>query len=168
MQVASMGQLATLAKLTGEAWANLLEILNGKYKVPGSKTFGGPPPNAISHFNMMGHVPHPVCAGFFKDIIEGKMALKKLPEACTRWKATHHLQRYILEVAMQARPDKHIKDWDMLAKVFPGLCSQKFIDGWVTSIKVKHEKISDAPPALKEAIQAQCEDRKVHTRFREE
>ncbi len=45
MQVASMGQLATLAKLQGEAWTNLLEILNGKYRVAGSKTFGGPPPN---------------------------------------------------------------------------------------------------------------------------
>jgi hypothetical protein len=29
------------------------------------------------------------------------------------------------------------------------------------SIKVKHE-ITDAAPALKEAIQVQCEDRKVH------
>ena len=94
----------------------------------------------------MGPVPHPVCAGFFKDIIEGKMALKKLPEACTRAGRPPHLQRYILEVAKHARPDKHIRDWDMLAKVFPALCSQKFIDGWVTSIKVKHEKISDAPP----------------------
>ena len=66
MQVASMGQLATLAKLQGETWANLLEILNGKYKVPGSKTFGGPPPNAISHFNMMGACSSPRVCSFFQ------------------------------------------------------------------------------------------------------
>jgi hypothetical protein len=116
---------------------------------------------------MMGHIPHNVCAGFFKDIVDGKLALKGLPATCTRWKATHHLQMHILEVAKHARPDKHITDWDMLAKVFPALCSQKFIDGWVTSIKVKHDKISDAPPGLKQAIQEQCEERKVHTRLRE-
>jgi hypothetical protein len=46
---------------------------------------------------MMGHIPHPVCAGFFKDIIEGKLALKNLPATCTRWKAPHHLQLYISE-----------------------------------------------------------------------
>jgi hypothetical protein len=161
MQVASMGQLATLAKLQGEAWANLLEILNGKYKVAGSKTVGGPPPNAISHFNMMGHNPHPVCAGFFKDIIECKLALKNLPATCTRWKPPTTCSSTSWRWR-STRADKHIKGLGMLAKVFPALCTQKFIDGWVQSSKVKHDKISDTPPALKEAIQAQCEDRKVH------
>ncbi len=72
MLPASMGQLATLAKFTDEAWDNLLHILNGQYEVPG----------AISHFNMMGRIPHTVV-----DIIDGKLALKS-PETCTRWKAT--------------------------------------------------------------------------------
>jgi hypothetical protein len=156
MPPASMGQVSGLAKLSGRAWDNLYLILSGQYKVPGAKTVGGPPPNAISHFNNMGDMPLDVKASLFGEIVAGNLALKKLPERCIRWKAMNQLQLYILATVAAARPSRDIKTWSEVIGIVPSLCTDKFLNSWVSSIKVKHDKICDPPPALKEAILAQC------------
>ena len=99
MQTASMGQLVTLAKCSGRAWDNLLQILNGQYRLPGAKVVGGQPPKAISHFNMLGNVPPNVTADLFAQIIAGALALNKLPKACQDYKAMHHLKLYVLDTS---------------------------------------------------------------------
>jgi hypothetical protein len=155
---ASMGQISGLAKCSGRAWDNLCLILTGQYKLPGSKTVGGPPPNAISHFNSMGDMPSDAKATMFAEIVAGNLALKKLPERCIRWKAMNQLQLYILATVAAARPSKNIRTWPEVIQLVPSLCTDKFLNSWVTSIKVKHDKICDPPPALKEAIMAQCRE----------
>ena len=155
---ASMGQISGLAKCSGRAWDNLSLILTGQYKLPGSKTVGGPPPNAISHFNSMGDMPSDAKATMFAEIVAGNLALKKLPERCIRWKAMNQLQLYIFAAVAVARLSKNIRTWAEVIQLVPSLCSDKFLNSWVTSIKVKHDKICDPPPALKEAIMAQCRE----------
>ena len=159
MKTASMGQLVSLAKHTGKAWTNLDIILDGKYKDALTKKPAGPP-TSISHFLHLGNIPPEAVANLFAQIIEAKLPIKKLCEACIRWKATHSLQMYILATAQAARPFKDFSTWEKLSKIIPALCHQKFIDGWVTAIKVKHDKF-EPPPALKEAIIAQCEEKRV-------
>ncbi len=51
-----MGQISGLAKCSDRAWNNFLLLLTGQNKLPGSKTVGGPPPNAISRFDSMGDI----------------------------------------------------------------------------------------------------------------
>ena len=41
-------------------------------------------------------------------------------------------------------------------KTIPALCHQKFIDGWITAIKVKHDKFEASP-----ALNAQCQETRV-------
>ena len=159
MKTMSMGQLASLAKNSGKAWANLQVIMDGKYKDALTKKPAGPP-SSISHFLHLGNIPAEAVANLFAQVIEGKLSLKKLSEACIRWKATHSLQMYILATAQAARPGKDFGTWEKLSKIIPALCHQKFIDGWVSAIKVKHDKF-EPPQALKEAIIAQCEEKRV-------
>ena len=87
VKVNSMGQYVALAKLGGKAWELLELILEGKYKVPQQgkfKSLNGPAPKATSFFNKMGGIPLDVLTGFFQDIVDGKLELKKLPDACDR------------------------------------------------------------------------------------
>ena len=117
---ASMGQLSSLAKNSGRAWANLQPILDGKYKEFGTKKLGAAP-TAIWHFLMLGNIPEDVTAELFAQVVNGLLPMKKLPEACTRWKATHSLQMYIFKTAQAARSMKDLSTWDKLAKVVPAL-----------------------------------------------
>ena len=160
MKPASMGQLVTLAKCTGRG-DNLLQILHGQYRVPGAKAVGGPPPKAVSHFNNLGNVPPNVTADLFAQIIAGNLALNKLPKACTDYKAMHHLKLYVLDTATNAFPSKGITSWEKLMKTFPAVCSKPFLHGWVSSIIVKHDKISEPPKGLKDAIIEQCTEKQI-------
>jgi hypothetical protein len=106
----------------------------------------------------MGDMPTDAKATMFAEIVAGNLALKKLPERCIRWKAMNQLQLYILATVAAARPSKNIRTWAEVIQLVPSLCTDKFLNSWVTSIKVKHDKICDPPPALKEAIMAQCRE----------
>jgi hypothetical protein len=84
----------SLSPCSGEAWEILL-LADLERRVQGGRrqVLRGPSRKPISHFNILEHIPQEAVAGFFKDIIDDKLALKTQPET---YKATHHLELYIL------------------------------------------------------------------------
>ena len=155
-----MGQYVALAKLGGKAWELLELILEGKYKVPQQgkfKSLNGPAPKATSFFNKMGGIPLDVLTGFFQDIVDGKLELKKLPDACDRHKLMKGLQAYIVAIAAQAGPLGKILNWGTLRREVHAVCTATFLDSWVSSLKMKGEKMTEAPEGLKQAIIDMCQ-----------
>jgi hypothetical protein len=157
MPLNSMNQLVAVAKLSGAAWDGLDQILAGQYRLPGAKAIGGPPPKAVSYFLSLGAVPLEVQAGWFQDIIDGKLDLKKLGDTANRWKVVTALKKYIISVAALARPNDRIKTWEQLRTLVPAVCTQAFLNSWIPSIKVKGDKMSDPPAACKDAIINFCQ-----------
>ena len=156
---ASMGQYVALGKLGGKAWELLDLILEGKYKVLAEgrvKALNGPPPKATSFFNKMGGIPIDVLITFFQDIVDGKLLLQRLPDACDRHKLMKGLKLYIVAIAGQARPQANIFSWDTLRAAVPAACTATFLDSWVSSLKMKGEKVTEAPEGLKQAIIDMC------------
>ena len=151
----SMGQYVALGKLGGKAWDLLDLILDGKYKVLVEgrlKALTGPPPKATSFFNKMGGIPVEALILFFQDIVDGKLLLQKLPDACDRFKLMKGLKLYIVAIAAQLRPQANIFNWETLRTVVPAACTTTFLDSWVSSLKMKGDKVTDAPESLKQAI----------------
>ena len=87
-------------------------------------------------------VPLDVLTGFFQDIVDGKLELKKLPDACDRHKLMKGLQAYIVAIAEQARPQ--LGD---TRNAVPTVYTATFLDSWV-SLKMKGTKMTEAAPKV--------------------
>ena len=139
----TFNQVATLPDLL---WKPIKQIFEGKFAV--NKDIKQPVPQAMTHFQHIGRIPHEELVKWLERVLDGTWNCKHFADRCQKYKKQKHALQLTVDYVNQLEGKEKYQDWDELLEDYPNFEENDFIPSIV----------SMAPQRVKENFNTHAKD----------